>query len=772
MSSLTVVGKDIPGIGVKDKATGKAVYGVDLKLPGMLHAKVLHSNYPHAKILNIDTSKAEKLPGVKKVITADNMPHNTTGFLIMDKPVMAKDRARYIGEMIAAVAAVDPDVAEEALDLIQVDYEVLPAVFDPEEAIKPGAPLIHPDKDKYWHADYLHPVKEKNNILTHFKLRHGDIQEGFRSSDHIFEDKYRTHFTEHASMEPHVVLADFDTSGRLSVWTSTQAATRIRQQLAPVLKLPMSKLRVIQPITGGGFGGKIEITLEPICSVLSILTGKPVKSVYAREQEFIASTVRHPFVVYVKLGVKKDGALMALEMTFYLDNGAYSNRGEGVSEWALICANGPYSIPNVKMDAYCVYTNNIYGGAVRGFGNPQVSFARESLIDKACAQLKIDPVEFRLRNAWDIGSVTATGQVFEEGKYGVGVKDTIRQAAEKINWRDKPRPVRRGKGLASMYHGSGYAALIGTDSSGCFVKINDDGTASLIAGAVDIGQGSDTIMAQIVAEELGITVDKVAIHAKDTDAIPHDGGTSASRVTYLAGNAALYAARDVKRQLLRTAADKLEANPDDLEAKDGQIYVKGAPGRSISLADTAWIAIHVKGAQPMGHYVFRMGGGSLREEDHQGTPFVAYLYATQAAEVEVDEETGKVEVLRLVAAHDVGKAINPAMVAGQIYGAVVTGVGYALTEEICTKDGYVLNPNFMDYKMLTALDLPRIEPVIVESYEPSGPYGAKGVGEPGLVATAPAIANAIYDAVGVRIKDLPISPEKVLKALKEKKAKF
>jgi CO/xanthine dehydrogenase Mo-binding subunit len=770
MDEFTTVGERIPKWYAKELVTGEAKYATDAQMTGMLYAKVLRSRHPHARILNLDTSKAEKLHGVKAIVTAKDVPINLMGLCAFDRPILASDKVRYIGDAIAGVAATDEDTAEEALSLIQVDYEILPAVFDPIDSMRPDAPIIHEEKNKYRHALFLEPFRDRgrNNISAVPRIIHGDVERGFADADYVFEDTYRTGHEEHCTIEPHGGIAYVDASGKVTIWASIANPSRFGPQFAASIGLKMSKLRILQTHTGGHFGCKGMPTIEPILALLTMKSRKPVKGVHTREEEFLASSLRHPFISTVKLGVKKEGTWTALRVKNVVDMGPYNIFGGEVAAWGCITGNGPYAIPNAFLESYAVYTNNLLCGAYRGFGNPQVAFARESLIDHAAREMGIDPVEFRLKNAWSEGSVTPTGQELKKGEYGVGIRQTLTKAAETSKWTVKAdKNKRRGKGVASMVHGSGAACWVTADSSSCFIKVNDDGTVHLITGTVDVGQGSDTVLAQIVAEEMGVSLDHITIMSKDSDAIPHDLGTVASRVTYFGGNAARIACQRIKKYLFQVAGDLLEANPADLVAKNGNISVQGVPERFISIADVARHSLVMRGQHPIGDGTFGITG-ALLDQNGQGKPLSAYLFATTVAYVEVDTTTGQVDVLNVCSAHAVGRAINPMYVEGQIEGAVVNGVGYALLEDVVLKDGRPQARNLADYKIPTSRDLPEVKPVIVEDHEPTGPFGAKGVGEPGMVAVAPAIANAIFDAVGIRMKELPITPDKILQALREK----
>ena len=759
-SILSVVGKKIPKVDGIALVTGEAKFAADYRFLGMLFGRVLRSSYPSAIIKDIDISKAEKFQGVRAIITCKDVPCNLYGVDYRDQPTLAKDRVRTIGDPIAAVAAENEDIAEEALDLIEVEYEELPILSDTLKAMKADSFKI---QDNH----------EEGNIFGRKRIIKGDIDKGLDQADFVFKDSFRTPFIEHASIEPHAVTAIADNTGKVTIWTSTQYLSRIITQVAGILQLPLGKIEIIQAQTGGGFGGKIEQSVEAVCALLAMKTRRPVTVSHTRREEFVSSTVRHPYYMDIETGVSSHGRIVAQRISTILDTGAYSSYGEVVAIWSNILASGPYEIPNIQINSCCVNTNQMSGGAFRGLGNNQVTFGREMHLDRIAKELNMDPVEFRLINGHREGSITATSQILKRGKNAIGFCETLEAAAEASNWKDKNwkertrSGKRRGIGVACVIHGSGAAAIRGTDSATCFMKMNYDGSASLVTGAVDIGQGSDTTLSQIAAETLGIAIEDITITSKGTYQTPHDGGTVASRIVYLVGNAVKKAAEGVRKQLIEVASEQLEANPDDLEIKDRKVVVKGSPSRFIPIGEVVMTAIYSKGFNPAAIGRFSMTGCMLDENGH-GTPIDAYLYGTHIAEVEVDVETGKVDILRIVAAHDVGKAINPMIVEGQIEGGVTMGIGSALYEQILMDKGIVLNPNFTDYKIPTSLDIPKIEPIIVESMEPSGPFGAKGVGEPAMSPTAPAIANAIYDAIGVRFHDIPITPEKVMKALKSR----
>jgi carbon-monoxide dehydrogenase large subunit len=748
------------------KVTGRTIYGVDLRVPGMLHARVLRSPHPHARILSIDSEKARKVPGVVAVATGEDVPF-PLGVMVEDQYFMARGKVRFIGDPVAAVAAVGLNTAEEALELIKVEYDPLPALFDPAEAMRPGAVLIHENLSSYDTAPGVFPVSG-TNICNHFKIRKGDIERAFQESDLVLEDTYTTQMVQHAHLEPHAAVAQVGIEGRVFIWSNTQSPYFNRNAIARALHLPLSKVRVMVTPIGGGFGGKIYPKAEPICVALSLKArGRPVKLVYTREEEFQAAPVRHPTRIRSKSGMKRDGTWLAQETELIFDTGAYADIGPRVSRTAGLAATGPYSIPNVKIDSYCVYTNQPIGGAFRGFGIPQVTWAIESHLDRMAKELGIDPLELRLKNGVDEGSISATGQVF----HSVGLKETLRQAAHRIEW-GKPSGPLRGKGIACM-----HKPTVTPSSSAAFVKLNEDASATILCSTVELGQGISTTLAQIVSEELGIPVEKIHSVYADTDTTPYDMATVSSRSTFFAGNAVRKAAADARRQLLEIASAILKAEPEDLRLKNGAVFHHARPEKAITVENLPLGEAYYVGVKKKGRGKPILGRGihttedatPLDRETGQGkNPSAFWMYATQAAEVEVDPSTGKVTVLRIASAHDVGKAIHPTSCEGQIQGALTMGIGGAFYEEMELEKGKVKNRSFAGYKIPTALDVPEMIPILVEEPHHEGPYGAKGLGEPALAPTAASIANAIEAAVGIRIKDLPITPEKILDELRKK----
>jgi carbon-monoxide dehydrogenase large subunit len=750
------VGKSVHRIDALEKVTGRAIYGDDMRFPDLLYGKVLRSPHAHAKIKRIDTSEAEKLPGVKAVVTGADAPFRG-GEAIRDQPFLAVGKVRFAGEAVAAVAAETEEIAERAIELIKAEYEPLPAVFDVVEALKPGAPLVHEDLHTYAHMPIVNPVPN-TNICAKFEFNQGDVEKGFRQADLVFEETFTFPSGHHCQIEPFMAIAQAEVTGRITIWVPNDAPHRLRKDLADAMGVPFERLRVITPpYMGGGFGGKGGLKVEMVCIALAMRTEyRPVKIVLTREETFTSSLMRHSAVVTVKTGVKKDGTIVASQAKLLYNTGAYAEKGPTVTLHGCESGVGPYRIPNVKVEGYTVYTNRPVAGALRGYGLPQSSFAHESLIDVIAAKLGIDPVEFRLKNALEEGSINPTrGDVLTS----VGLKECLLKAAKEIEW-GKPRPPNRGVGIACEYKGTKTPS-----GSAAFVKVEQDGSVSVITSAVEVGQGIKTILAQITSEELGVPIERITVTSPDTDYTPFDASTTASRATFHMGNAVRFAARDAKEQILNLAAPILGANPQEVEAIDGEIRVKGG-NRKITIGQA------IKSRYKAGLTI--LGRGSYYPEV-QGTMFSArsifYMYGAQAVDLEVDPETGKIRIVKIAAAHDVGKAINPMACEGQIEGGVVQGIGTAIFEEVkYDAKGMMLNPNFRDYRIPTASDAPEVAPIMVEAAHDEGPFGAKGIGEMTLVSTPTAVANAIYNATGIRIKELPVTQEKFFDLMKGRSA--
>jgi 4-hydroxybenzoyl-CoA reductase alpha subunit len=753
MKDYSVIGKRLPRTDAMAKVTGEAKYTDDLRLPQMLIGKLLRSPLPHAKILHIDTSKAERLMGVKGVVTGLDTPKKKYGLLMrdsfMDRYPLAVDMVRFIGEEVAAVAAVDEDTALEALDLIRVEYEELPAVFNPEEAMKPGAPSVH---------------EGKANAVMSRCFEYGDAEKGFRDSDYVREDKFATQAVAHGCMETHAALGMVDFSGKVTLWSSTQSPFILCRDLAQTLNIPKAKIRVIKPFVGGGFGGKMEMLPLEFCSaLLSIKTGKPVRIVHTREEEFIGTSQRHPVIIQLKTGVKRDGTLVAKECYTIVDTGAYLTHGPMMLYGIHTFLTMLYRVPNTKFQGYCVYTNNPVRGAMRGHGNPQIRFADDSQLDLIAQDLGIDPVEIRLKNGIKAGDATPSRLRINS----CGLTEAIERCAEVSHWKERKKHTgNKGIGIACGDHISGGKLYEPYDSSSVFLKVEEDGKVIILSGASDIGQGLDSILCQIVAEEFAIPIEDVSIVAGDTEVTPQDLGAFGSRGTFLAGNACLLAARDARDQIFKTVAEKLETTVEDLEIKNGRINVKGDLQRRMSLSEAA-VACN---GSVLGRGTYE-SNTEVPDRKGQGNISPAYSFGAQVAEVEVHADTGKVDLLRVIGAQDVGVALNPMHIEGQIEGSVVMGQGQALYEELLMRKGLTLNPSFLEYKVPTSLESPEIVSLIVETHDPEGPYGAKGFSESTMVPTLAAIANAVDHAIGVRIKELPMTPAKIFEIIERSNSK-
>ena len=749
-------------------------------LPGMLHCRLLYAEHAPARLAEVDVSEALRLPGVEAVVTAADVPSMPrAGTSISARHLFARGEVRCIGDVIAAVAAVDVETAQRATELIRVGYDPRPAAYTLEAALAPGAPLVHPGKAGYPVASWMRRwfVEAPGNEATHFRLVKGDIAAARARSHAVVRDRFRTQRIEHFSMEPHAAVAEHDpATGRVTVWCSTGKPFRTQLQLAELLQVSLNHVTVVFAPTGGDFGGKGEVTVEPYCAVLAMRTGRPVKCVYSREEEFFAATCKTPFDIDLALGFDRDGLLLFADGELWLDTGAYNSMSAMISVYAAIHLEGPYAVPNVAVRSRCAFTHNTMSGSFRGFGNPQVSFAREALLDEGAARLGLDPAEIRLRNAWRPGWTNCTGQVLDPAKHSVHVREVIAAAADAGEFRARWRTLRearqgtaqpgrrRGIGIAAAHHGLGGPALHGTDTGAAFLKANPDGTVTLITGAADVGQGIDTALSQVVAEALGLPREAIAIAPKTTDGVPQDLGASASRTTYFVGNAVRAASLDLRQKLITVAAEMLEADRQDLDCAAGKVFVRGAPARALAFADVVHYAMRRRGEQPFGQGVHQ-GRTTELDERGQGNANNTFEYSCQVAEVEIDTGTGEVRVLRLLNAQDVGRALNPLIVEGQMEGGMVMGLGFALLEEVVCEEGRVLNPFAFDYRTPRAGDMPELRTVLLEHHDPVGPYGAKGVGEICMNPTAAAIANAVADAIGVRITSLPITPERVLAAL-------
>jgi CO/xanthine dehydrogenase Mo-binding subunit len=766
MSSL---GQDFARVDGPAKLRGSAQFTADIEMAGMVYAKVLRSTYTHARLLRVDASKAAKLPGVVAVLTRDDLKGMNAYFgpVVKDQPVVATDRVRYVGDIIAAVAAEEKDVAEEALELIEVDYEPLPAVFSPVEAMKPGAPILHSESAKSeTRLDRDNFRYEKgSNVLTIYHAEQGDIAAGFKEADEIFEDVYSSQKIQHAHIEPHAALAYWEPSGKLVIYTSTQNPSSIRVQLAELFNLPQSNVRVIVPYVGGGYGGKVHPRLEPLTATLARKAHRPVQWVLSREEVFLTAHC-HASVVKIKTGIKRDGTIIARKVEGFYDTGAYALTGPSTTKNGGEVSGGPYQIAHQDLTTYCVYTNTPPTGPYRGFGVPQVCWAYESQMDDIARRLGIDPLELRLKNLVQEGDRFVTGDTL----VSVGISDCLKRAAQAVGWQGRDEQQERE--LTRKVRGKGLAVMIKTtmtpSNSSALVRLNADGSAVLLTSSVEIGQGTQTSLAQIVAEELGISPERVSVTFPDTDVTPFDQSTSSSRTIFTMGSAARQAAAQIRQQLLEIGSHALEANIEDLELRDGCLQVKGAPEKRRTISQLF-----------QAHYGAAVGSiavsydnqtrGGVDPKTGKGKASAFFFLSACAAEVAVDTETGKVTIEKIVSAVDAGKAVNPKQCHMQNEGSMIMSLGSALFEEMVFDGGQPINATFLEYMPPSIEDHPKsFQSVIVETPHPEGPYGAKGVGEAALGPVEPAIGNAIANALGGRrIRDLPLRPDRILKTVQE-----
>lgn len=805
------IGNSIRRQDAPSKVTGRLRYAADMTMPGMLHMQVLRSPHPHAAIRSIDTAAAEALPGVACVVTSADVPgKDGFGVFVHDQPVLARGKVRYVGEAVAAVAADDVRTARKALGLIKVDYEELPPVFDPEEAMGEGAPVLH---------EYA-----PDNMVMHIPIRKGDVGKGFAEADLVVEETYATQQVEHAYLEPEAGLAYVDHDDVVTVVSPSQNITHHRHVLAKILARPIGKVRFIMSPVGGGFGGKEDMIYQGILALAAIKSGRPVRLVFTREESIVSTAKRHPSRITYRMGLKNDGRITAVSFRMVADGGAYGLSTEGVMRKAAILGCGPYAIPNVEVDTVGVYTNNTPSGAFRTFGAMQGQFATESHLDKCAQRLGMDPLELRRVNMMRDGASTHTKQKL--GSVSLGrVLDAVEESS---GWEPGPPSVRgatrsdlggdgarapctlgarlhapgrpngngraasgnghaangngraanggpggagrggrwvRGRGIAASWYGIARTATI--DRAGAWAELDDGGTAKVVTGVTEIGEGILTLLAQVAAEELGVRPDDVILGDNDTARSPEAAHAGATRQTYVVGNAVALACRDAREKLFRELADHWGVDAGTVRSFDGSVWAEGT-GLRVTMAEAVDICKR-RGTVPVGSGSFKSHGTGLHPVDGSGSPWQSYVFGSQVAEVEVDTATGEVQVLGVWAAHDVGRAINPRGVEGQIEGGIVQGLGQALMEDYRLEKGRTLTHGFAKYILPTSLDIPQIRSTIVEDRDPLSPLGAKGIGEPSLVPTAPAIANAIHDAVGVRVTSLPATPEKVLAGIEERR---
>jgi putative selenate reductase molybdopterin-binding subunit len=790
---LDVVGKRVPQVNGMEKVTGSAVFTTDMTLPHMLYAKTLKSPCAHAVIVKINADKALKLPGVVTVITGADIPNNERAIGNNDINILTTGKVRFIGDEIAAVAAVDEATAEKALELIEVEYEPLPAIFNIEDALKPGAPPIH---------DYEAPPRQ---VIA------GDVEDGFKEADYIVEETFKTQPIEQAPLETEAVIAHWD-GLNMAVWAGTQVPYWDRIVLSRTFEIPVNRIRVIVPFEGGAFGGKNLYRLLYICAALSWKTRRPVKIVRNREEEFTCSTNRNAYNFHMKFGVKKDGRLTAMSCDTIIDAGAYLSWAYSLGQAQGHLFASLYKCPNIKYVYRAIFTNNTYGGPMRGFGNAEINFAVESMMNIIAKKLEIDPIDLRLKNAVESSYLTAIG--WKIG--GCALRECIQKASEEIKKGFTPSndPKKaKGIGLACGVHWCGWRVgfaasvwrtgypseqelykanpkspfikvqdgkvrwrpgflntpAIDSDTSSCILIVNEDGTVVLHVAEPDIGQGSYTALAMIAAEELGIKLEDVKVIGADTNSGVFGFGSYASRVLFIAGRAVQNAAKEAKRGLAELASTYLKVDSGELEFKNRKIFVRTKPDQFMWLADAAFRAYATRGGgllaftgycDPASIVPDPMGHGSIAE---------AYAFIAQGVEIEVNKETGELKVLRVVSCHDSGRIINPLAAEGQVEGAVVQGLGYALSEVLVRRGGRILNPNFTNYNILTFSNIPEIKVVFIEKEEPAGPFGAKGLGEPAIVCIPAALANALDNALGIRVKELPMTNERLFAEIKKHK---
>ncbi len=743
-----VIGKPIPRQDARAKVQGAARYTDDLSLPGMIYGKVLRSPHPHARIRSIDTSRARACSGVVAVLTAQDVPGaNSIGPIIKDQPILCGDRVRYVGDAVALVVGETEAAAEAALDQIKVDYELLTPVLDPLEALQPGATPVHPN----------------GNIGSHFKVRRGDVAQAIRKAAAVVERRFFTQRIEHAYLEPEAAIAARDPEGGMTIWSSTQYAHRDRDEVSRMLGLPQSRVRVRQMTTGGGFGGKLSPHAQCYAALIAWKSGRPAKLRYRRDESLIASYKRHPYVTDMKLAADSAGNLLAIEATFVGDTGAYLLEGRAVLTKSVTHVAGPYFIPNIKADGYAVYTNTVPCGAFRGYGVPQAAFALESLIDELAELFGLDPIEFRMRNALDTTRPTSTGQVLRASVPFKEMLGKARLAARSLRplLPQAPKGKRRGLGVGCSTRSIG--SIRTPSRSTAVVSLHRDGSVTVACGSVDIGQGSDIMMAQVAAEELGMNVERVEVITNDTAIAPDCESTSASRVTYVSGNAVRLAAAKARARVLELAAKDLGCSAQELKLMDGVVAYReqGMPLAELFSNHTFHIITEVAEFVPP--------TSPLDPETGQGSPAGTYSFSVHLALVEVDQGTGEVRVLRYVTFSDPGRTINPMTAEGQVHGGVAMGIGYALMENVKVDKG-VTTDSFATYLIPTALDMPKEVLVeLIEDPEPTGPFGAKGFAEGSLDPAAAAIANAVSDAIGIRINRLPMTGERVHELLHSQK---
>jgi CO/xanthine dehydrogenase Mo-binding subunit len=758
MTQTSLIGKRIPKLDAPEKAAGKTRYIQDLNLPGQLYALILRTDRVHARIVSIDVAAAKALPGVRAVLTAADVPAHPIG-VNKDNPPLKGDKVRCERDEIAAVAADTLEIAAAALRLIKVEYEDLPAIYDPHDSLKPGAPVVHAGKP--------------DNIAMEFNYSHGDVAQGEAESDVVVEDVFTLHRVTHCCMGVSGIIADFEPiSGNLTLYSNTQVPFLHKREFAEVLGMDPSRIRIIQPPIGGGFGSKLDIyPFEPIAVYLAKATRRPVKLIFTREEEFLASPTRQPAVIRLRSGASKDGSLTFRTVDVLLDNGGYTSWGATIPFVMMQTFSSLYRLPHCAYHTKAVYTNNPYAGSFRGYGNLQATFAVEQQMDRLADLLGIEPYEFRRRNAQEAGEVTGQGMNFKT----CGFRECLDVAVGRSGYVAKRKEygaakgrsgVKRGVGMASMLHVGGGAKIYPSDGCGTILKLDDFGHVTIMTGASEIGQGSETVLTQLVCEELGVPMSAVTVVNNDTDITPWDVGVHASRTTFIAGNSAIGAARKAKDKILAACAKVVNLPAEELDLKGGQV-VRRAGGEKVMPLGKLLRQMHFSDKAELVTTSNYYEPPSIHQgKDFKGDVSAAYAWANQVVEVEVDTDTGIVRLLKVWAAHDVGRVLNQLGIEGQIEGGIIMGQGYALCEDMPVVKGHLVNPNFRDYKLITAPEIPEMDLAFIETMDGEGPQGAKGVGEAPAICMAAAIANAIENATGVRMTSLPFTPERVYAAIK------
>ena len=758
-----LVGKGVTRVDALEKVSGAAVFGPDVKLVGMLYGKALRSPHAHARIVSINLEAVRNMPGVRAVVTGADMPGVLGGEAVKDMPFLAQGKVRYMGEPVAAVAAEDEATALKAVELIEVVYDELPVVADPLAALEKGAPLIHEGLENYARISVIKPVPN-SNVITLNEYTKGDVEQGFKESDEVFEDEFRSQTVHHAPLEPHSAVAQVDVTGRIVVWVPNDSPHRLRKDLADALHMRLDRVRVISTYVGGGFGGKGGLKAEPIAVALAQKAHhRPVKVVFTREEVFQATLVRHATVVRIKTGVKRDGTLVARQVKIVWDTGAYAEKGPTVCSQATAAAAGPYRIPHVHLIGECVYTNGPIAGAYRGYGTPQLAWACESQMDMIAKRLGIDPLEIRLRNILREGDINPVGHPV----HSIGVEDCLKQVAQAIGWQERQRQPRvTGKG---RYVGFGIACGAKNtktpSGSEAALYLHQDGSLSIVTASVEVGQGVRTILSQIACGVLGLPLENVSFSQPDTDSTPFDASTTSSRTTFHMGNAVKLAAEDLKQQLARLAATHFGCAVNQIVVEGGKAWLATQPERPLTYQELLQKQ-YGAGASMTGRGFYYPQ--SETGKAFHGSPSLFWMYGAHAVQVEVDPKTGRAQVTRMAASADTGRPINPVNCLQQIEGGAVHAIGTTMMEElILDRQGHMVNPNFHDYRIPTAMDAPEILASFAEAPHKEGPFGAKGMAEIVTTSVLPAIGSAIDDAVGVRIHDLPIRSDKIWRAMKE-----